>query len=153
MSSWRTLTKRGKTIYAPKVCSSLITAERTNRPLSIDTLCNMWIENDLSSLWNLARSRVVSQNEGRGGASGNFHTKVIKQAVSLGRLGMMGKACRVLETTWDLLKAKHPSGPVPLVPATYSTSVTLEQDFEGQGSHRTGAVPEDLHPIHSVLLP
>ena len=108
------------------------------RPLSIDTLCNMWIENDLPSLWNLARLRAVSRNEGKGGASGNLHTKVIKQAVSLGRSGMMGKACRVLqsngiapdnETTWDLLKAKHPSGPVPLVPATLSTSVTLEQDF------------------------
>lgn len=108
------------------------------RPLSIDTLCNMWIENDLPSLWNLARLRAVSRNEGKGGASGNLHTKVIKQAVSLGRSGMMGKACRVLqsngiapdnETTWDLLKAKHPSGPVPLVQATLSTSVTLEQDY------------------------
>ncbi|KAL5499725.1 hypothetical protein EMCRGX_G011184 [Ephydatia muelleri] len=64
--------------------------------------------------------------------------KKINQAVSLGRSGMMGKACRVLqsdgiapnnETTWELLKAKHPSGPVPLVPATHSVPVTLDQDF------------------------
>ncbi|KAL5463780.1 hypothetical protein EMCRGX_G032714 [Ephydatia muelleri] len=50
---------------------------------------------------------------------------------------MMGKACRVLqsngiapnnETTWKLLKAKHPRGPVPLLPATHSAPVTLEQD-------------------------
>ncbi|KAL5500371.1 hypothetical protein EMCRGX_G011922 [Ephydatia muelleri] len=109
-----------------------------DRPLSIDTLCNMWIENDLTSLWNLAKSRVLRQNEGKSGSSSNQHSKKINQAVSLGRSGMMGKACRVLqsdgiapnnETTWELLKAKHPSGPVPLVPATHSVPVTLDQDF------------------------
>ena len=82
-----------------------------DRPLSIDTLCNMWIENDLTSLWNLAKSRVLRQNEGKSGSSSNQHSKKINQAVSLGRSGMMGKACRVLqsdgiapnnETTWEL---------------------------------------------------
>ena len=109
-----------------------------DRPLSIDTLCNMWIENDLTSLWNLAKSRVLRQNEGKSGSSSNQHSKKINQAVSLGRSGMMGKACRVLqsdgiapnnETTWELLKAKHPSGPVPSVPVTHSVPVTLDQDF------------------------
>ena len=33
------------------------------------------------------------------------------------------------ETTWELLKAKHPRGPVPILPATHSAPVTLEQDF------------------------
>ena len=104
-----------------------------DRPLQIDTLCKMWTENDFTSLWNLAKSCVASQNEGKSGSSSNQHTN---QAVSLGRSGMMGKACRVLqsngiapnnETTWELLKAKHPRGPVPLLPATHSAPVTLEQ--------------------------
>ena len=51
---------------------------------------------------------------------------------------MMGKACRFLqsdgiapnnEATWEFFQAKHPRGPVPLVPATHSAPVTLEQDF------------------------
>ena len=41
------------------------------RPLPIDTLCKMWTENDFTSVWNLAKSRVVSQNEGKSGSSSN----------------------------------------------------------------------------------
>ena len=46
-----------------------------DRPLSIDTLRNMWIENDLTYLWNLTKSSVVCQNEGKSGSSSNQHTK------------------------------------------------------------------------------
>ena len=53
-------------------------ANNNDRPLSIDTLCNLWIENDLISPWNLAKSRVVYQSEGKSGSSSNQHTKFKK---------------------------------------------------------------------------
>ena len=57
----------------------------------------------------------------------------------------MGKACHILqsngiapnnETTWELLKVKHPRGPVPLVQEDDCAPITLGPDFN----------------IHSVLL-
>ena len=51
---------------------------------------------------------------------------------------MMGKACRVLqssgiapnnETTWQLLQSKHPSCPIPVAPFAHSAPLTLEPDF------------------------
>ena len=105
----------------------------------------MWIENDFAALWNMAKTRTASHNGGKHGSLSKDRTNVINQAVSLGRSGMMGKACRILqsngiapnnETTWELLKAKHPRGPVPLVQEDDCAPITLGPDFN----------------IHSVLL-
>ena len=106
-------------------------------PLPVDSLCNMWSYGKLGALWSLAKSRSANRNH-PGSVSINNRTKVIDQAVSLGRSGMFGKACRVLqssgiapnnETTWHLLKFKHPSCPTPVAPASHSAPLTLEPDF------------------------
>ena len=68
------------------------------RPPPVDTLCNMWIENDLAALWNMAKTRTASHNGGKHGSLRKDRTNVINQAVSLGRSGMMGKACRILQS-------------------------------------------------------
>ena len=55
----------------------------------------------------------------------NDHAKVVCKAISLAREGLFGKACQVLTssgvapnngTTWKLLQAKHPEGPLPMLP-------------------------------------
>ena len=101
-----------------------------DKPLPVDTLCDMWSGNNLGALWSANRNHP-------GGVPINHRTKVIDQAVSLGRSGMMGKASRVLqssgapnnESTWQLLQSKHPSCPIPVAPFAHSASLTLEPDF------------------------
>ena len=85
---------------------------------------------------------------------------------------MFGKACRVLqssgiapnnETTWHLLKSKHPSCPTPVAPASDSAPLTLEPDFNILSVLRsfpkdTAAGPSGLRVQHlldvaSVPLP
>ena len=95
----------------------------------------MWIDNDLGSLWNLAKGRVISLIH----QSTSSIRQRIDMANSLGRSGMFGKACRILlssgiapnnENTWQHLKAKHPSCPAPVVPVVQSTeTITLQPDF------------------------
>eukprot|EP00731_Ephydatia_muelleri_P022868 Em0015g451a len=48
-----------------------------DKPLPVDTLCNMWSDNNLGALWSANRNHP-------GGVSINHRTKVIDQAVSLG---------------------------------------------------------------------
>ena len=103
----------------------------------------------------------------------NQPTKAIDQAVSLSRSGMWRKACHILQSsgitpnnnnTWQLLKAKHPSCPTPVTPAAYTTSVSLEPDFNVISTLHsfpkdTAAGPSYLHvPQHfldvvSIPLP
>eukprot|EP00731_Ephydatia_muelleri_P021996 Em0014g587a len=118
------------------VLPSLRRKGRHDKPLPVDSLCNMWSDDKLGALWSLAKSRSANRNH-PGGVSINNRTKVIDQAVSLGRSGMFGKACRVLQSsviapnneTWHLLKSKHPSCPTPVAPASHSALLTLEPDF------------------------
>ena len=120
---------------------------------------------------SLAKSRSANRNH-PGSVSINNRTKVIDQAVSLGRSGMFGKACIVLqssgiapnnETTWHLLKSKHPSCPTPVAPSSHSAPLTLEPDFNILSVLRsfpkdTAAGPSGLRVQHlldvaSVPLP
>ena len=111
---------------------------RHDTPLPVDALCNMWIDNDLGSLWNLAKGRAISLIH-QSTSSIRQRTNNIDMAISLGRSGMFGKACRILqssgiapnnENTWQLLKAKHPSCPAPVVPVVqYTETITLQPDF------------------------
>eukprot|EP00731_Ephydatia_muelleri_P027925 Em0019g798a len=111
---------------------------RHDKPLPVDALCNMWIDNDLGSLWNLAKGRAISLIH-QSTSSIRQRTNNIDMAISLGRSGMFGKACRILqssgiapnnENTWQLLKAKHPSCPAPVVPVVqYTETITLQPDF------------------------
>ena len=67
-----------------------------------------------------------------------INRRVINSAVSLGRSGLTGKACRMLlssgiapnsDTTWCLLQAKHPACPPPVTPNATSEPVTLGPTF------------------------
>ena len=69
---------------------------------------------------------------------GKNYRRVINSAVSLGRSGLTGKACRMLlssgiapnnDTTWRLLQAKHPACPPPVTPNATSEPVTLGPTF------------------------
>ena len=55
----------------------------------IDFLCNLWANNDLTCLWNLAKGRA---NELRDGSAKNQNSqsKPVDMAVSFGRCGMLG---------------------------------------------------------------
>ena len=111
---------------------------RHDKAPPVDTLCNMWTDNDVRSLWNLAKGRAISHIHQ---STSSIHqcTNNIDRAISLGRSGMFGKACLFLqssgiapnnENTWQLLKAKHLSCPVPVVPAVLDTEViVLQPDF------------------------
>ena len=88
-----------KLFMLPKcVLPSLRRKGRHDKPLPVDTLCNMWSDDKQGALWSLAKSRSADRNH-PGGVSINNRTKVIDQAVSLGRSGMFGKACRVLQSS------------------------------------------------------
>ena len=63
----------------------------------------------------------------------------LQSAVSLARVGLYGKACRVLQSsgiapdnnnTWHLLQAKHPSCPLPTVPDIPTISLLFSPDFD-----------------------
>ena len=120
------------------VLPSLRRKGRHDKPLPVDILCNMWSDNKLGDLWDLARNRTTNHKRGACSTSINQRTKVIDQAVSLGRSGMWGNACRILQssgiapnndTTWQLLKSKHPSCPTQVPPVIHTTPVSLEPDF------------------------
>ena len=75
----------------------------------IDFLCNLWANNDLTCLWNLAKGRA---NWLRDAPVKNLNTSgnPVDMAVSFGRCGMLGKACQTLlssgiapnnDTTWQ----------------------------------------------------
>ena len=67
------------------------------------------------------------------------HSQEISSAISLGRSGLMGKACRILlssgiapsnSTTLNLLQSKNPSCPHPTIPDIDSNPVTLGPSFD-----------------------
>ena len=102
------------------------------------SLCNMWLRNDLANLWAMAKTRASSHNTTEEAPTHKSYRKVINSAVSLGRSGMMGKACQMLlssgvapntDTTWHLLKGKHPSCPPPVAPNVTSDPTTLSPAF------------------------
>ena len=104
----------------------------------IDFLCNLWANNDLTCLWNLAKGRANKLGDTSSRNQNNLG-KPIEMAVSLGRCGMLGKACRTLqssgiapndETTWQLLKAKNPSSDIPIIPNVHTSSVSLDSNFD-----------------------
>ena len=105
---------------------------------SIESLCNMWLNNNLTTLWMMAKSWESNQNVSMETTSCRNYRKVISSAVSLGRSGMTGKACQMLlsggiapynDTTWCLLQAKHPSCLPPVTPDVTSEPTTLSPSF------------------------
>ena len=108
-----------------------------NPHIAIESLCKMWLNNDLSTLWTMAKcweNRSITEEA----TVGKNYRRVINSAVSLGRSGLTGKACRMLlssgiapssDTTWRLLQAKHPACPPPVTPNATSEPVTLGPTF------------------------
>eukprot|EP00731_Ephydatia_muelleri_P020997 Em0013g724a len=104
----------------------------------IESLCKMWLNNDLVTLWSrsLTRANLHSSSKNFGTST---HSQEISSAISLGRSGLMGKACRILlssgiapsnSTTLNLLQSKNPSCPHPTIPDIASNPVTLGPSFD-----------------------
>ncbi|KAL5489004.1 hypothetical protein EMCRGX_G018041 [Ephydatia muelleri] len=86
----------------------------------------------------MAKSRENNRSITEEATVGKNYRRVINSAVSLGRSGLTGKACRMLlssgiapnsDTTWRLLQAKHPACPPPVTPNATSEPVTLGPTF------------------------
>ena len=106
------------------------------QPHPVETLYRRWLDNEVESLWSMAKSREVKSKVRIKTSSSK---SLIDLAVSQARSGMMGKACRVLlsgdispnnESTWQQLKAKHPNGPTPVAPDILSDPIFLKADFD-----------------------
>ena len=91
---------------------------RHHKPTSIKYL---WSNENFEVLWQHA----IGQSSSKPFSQCYDHAKVVCKAISLAREGLFGKACQVLtssgvapnnETTWKLLQAKHPEGPLPMLP-------------------------------------
>ena len=128
-----------KLFMLPKcVLPSLRHQGRHDKPLPVDVLCNMWTDNDMGPLWNLAKGGAISHTL-QSTSSICQSSNNVDMAISLGRSGMFGKACWILQSsgiapnsknTWQLLKAKHPSCPAPVVPVVPNVeSIALQPDF------------------------
>ena len=124
-------------LHAPKVCPPLKHKGSHNPHVAIESLCKMWLNNDLSTLWTMAKSQENNSITEEATIGKNYR-RVINSAVSLGRSGLTGKACRMLlssgiapnsDTTWRLLQAKHPACPPPVTPNATSEPVTLGPTF------------------------
>ena len=110
-----------KLFMLPKcILSSFKSRGRHHKPTFIKYLCELWSNENFEVLWQHA----ISQASSKPFSQCNDHAKVVCKAISLAREGMFGKACQVLtssgiapnnETTWKLLQAKHPEGPLPML--------------------------------------
>ena len=115
-------------LMLPKcVLPSLKCNGRHSRPTHIEFLCERWSRNELESLWRQAKENSRSTPTRQ---DADFKQSLYS-AITLARLGMYDKACRMLlsdgiaphsDTTWELLKAKHPSCTPHLAPAPEPTS-------------------------------
>ena len=115
-------TRKVKLFMLPKcILSSSKRRGRHHKPTSIKYLCELWFNENFEVLWQHA----IGQASSKPFSQCNDHAKVVCKAISLAREGLFGKACQVLtssgvapnnETTWKLLQAKHPEGPLPMLP-------------------------------------
>ncbi|KAL5497303.1 hypothetical protein EMCRGX_G013760 [Ephydatia muelleri] len=125
-----------KLFMLPKcVLPSLKSKGRHFKHTPIKVLCDLWAKNEFSTLWNLAGSnarKAPSQQKHRNSKS------LSDSVISLAKIGLHGKACRILlsdglaplnNSTWELLKSKHPSAPLPTPPDVSCTPLSLGSDF------------------------
>ena len=131
----------------------------------VKSLCKMWVDNNVITLWEMAKNRAqVLQGQHQSNLS-NTHKcrkRNIDLAVSYGQAGMLGKACKILtsdglapnnETTWNLMLSKHPASELPSIPEITHEPVSLGSDFNILSVLRsfpkdTGAGPSGLHVQH-----
>ena len=108
---------------------------RHNKPVPIESLCDLWMQDQLSDLWSKALSRASSTNKQH--RTKDVSLKQVTSAISLAQDGLYSKACQTLvspglapnnEETWRLLETKHPKSECPTapIPSDTSTSIPLE---------------------------
>ena len=82
-----------KHFMLPKCVVPSIARRGTHVPhMSIKSLCNMWLRNDLSTLWAMAINRTIIPPSKADTNPSNTHRKRINSAVSLGRSGLMNQS-------------------------------------------------------------
>ena len=128
-----------KLFMLPKcVLPSLKQRGDVNPHTSIESLCKMWLNIDLVTLWSMSLTRANLHSSSKNFGT-STHSQEISSAISLGRSGLMGKACRILlssgiapsnSTTLNLLQSKNPSCPQPMIPDIASNPVTLGPSFD-----------------------
>ncbi|KAL5471159.1 hypothetical protein EMCRGX_G029246 [Ephydatia muelleri] len=110
-----------------------------NPHIPTESLCKMWLKNEPGTLWTMAVSRANNHSSFKTLVTSSTHSQGISSAVSLGRSGMMGKACNILlssgiappnTATVNLLQSKHPSCPPPMILYIPSNPATLSPSFD-----------------------
>ena len=143
--------------------------KRHDVPASVNFLCNLWTKSDFGTLWNLAKGNHRHNHQSHDQAARDKQD-LVTYAVSLGRAGLFGKACKALESkglapnndaTWGLLQSKHPSCPPPAAPSSSAHPISIGPDFDILSILRsfpkgTAAGPSGLriqHLLDAALTP
>ena len=106
---------------------------------SIELLCSLWSQGDSGIIWNRINKCPVILPQ-KQNSQADISKKKISSAIGLSREGLLGKACQALVSpgvvpntpeVWDLLWQKHPRGPHPSLPISWSPPVNhvLPHDF------------------------
>ena len=123
------------------------------KQISVDHLCDLWSKNELHLLWNQVTAMANATSRPHDTRVDDTQ-RLIQSAVSLARVGLYGKTCRVLQSSgiapddnniWHLLQAKHPSCPLPSAPDIPSRSALMPV--------LTFYPYEDLFPRELLLVP
>ncbi|KAL5515639.1 hypothetical protein EMCRGX_G000834 [Ephydatia muelleri] len=145
VTSWLKLMMLPKCVLPSCQCRG-----RHNKPVPIEFLCDLWMQNQFNELWNMALSRVSS-------TTNHHRTKTISpkqqilSAISLAQDGLYSKACQTLVSsglapnnaeTWRLLEAKHPKGKAPIEITAYLAGGNLT----ALNKYKPGC-PFDVWPI------
>ena len=142
---------------------------RHDVPTSVDFLCSLWSKNEFGTLWNLAKNNQKENRQPHDQAA-KHNRDLIAHAISLGRAGLFGKACKVLESnglapnndaTWQLLQSKHPSCPPPVAPNVNTIPISVGPGFDILSTlcsfpKGTAAGPSGLriqHSLDAALIP
>ena len=105
--------------------------------MSIGHLCNLWSQGRFYTLWEHATRQATPRDRHPKQRSTR---QSIVTAISLAREGLYGKACQALtstgiapntDTTWELLRSKHPKGTPPTTLSIEALGTTiLPQDLD-----------------------
>ena len=143
--------------------------KRHDVPASVNFLCDVWTKSDFGTLWNLAKGNHRHNHQSHDQAARD-NQDLVTYAVSLGRAGLFGKACKALESkglapnndaTWGLLQSMHPSCPPPAAPSSSAHPISIGPDFDILSILRsfpkgTAAGPSGLriqHLLDAALTP
>ena len=132
---------------------------RHNKPVPIEFICDLWMQDQLSDLWNMALSRASSTNN-----KDIPRKQQVTSAISLAQDGLYSKACQTLvspglapnnEETWRLLETKHPKSECPTAPIPFDSSTSIPSEINLMANLRsfpklTAAGPSGLRIQHLI---